>query len=38
MARKRSQSPRRDWRMWIFLALSLLLVLTMLLAYFPSAN
>lgn len=37
MTRKKAQ-PRRDWRVVVFLIISLLLVLTMLLAYFPSAN
>lgn len=36
MARRKTQ--RRDWRMIVFFIISALIVLTMVLAYFPSAN
>ncbi len=34
----RRKAPRRDWRIVVFLILSVLIVLTMVLAYFPSAQ
>ncbi|MCX6032977.1 MAG: hypothetical protein NT169_27280 [Chloroflexi bacterium] len=36
--RRKKSAPRRDWRMIVFLIISLVIVLTMVLAYLPLVN